>query len=437
MKKVLLILVSLIIAVAAVAFIIISKQPKPNDLAKEFQNDVAESDVKGLMDLVKVDEGSKWKQADATKVVNYLNKDKSKLNQQVAILNAQATYYDEKSSNKTNYILEKYNTKDVSSIGAFYIEEKKGILGKRYALKVREYNLTINAPKGAVVTVDGQKVNMKNSTSKQLVSVGPTIYSVEGKKEFDFGTVKDSKEVILFDPKNFEESAKLNLSGNAVTVNSQIANTELLVNGDKSKEDISKETNISPIKDGTTLQGVVNFPWGEGKSKVVKIESNSKSKKYDLTPNPIFDENTKVDVKTAINDYATDRMAARTTKDIKQLKNVSDSIKKSYIEEIQNYDDNNYLKGEALGTRIDFSNVEYKKSSGGKSALVIPVEFHEKTTNVYEFADSISEEDFSEEILTLRYDKVNKNWIIAKDETDYNAEEGNYMSGKEVVQTTF
>ncbi|WP_394557996.1 TcaA 3rd/4th domain-containing protein [Priestia aryabhattai] len=278
---------------------------------------------------------------------------------------------------------------------------------------------------------------MKNSTSKQLVSVGPTIYSVEGKKEFDFGTVKDSKEVILFDPKNFEESAKLNLSGNAVTVNSQIANTELLVNGDKSKEDISKETNISPIKDGTTLQGVVNFPWGEGKSKVVKIESNSKSKKYDLTPNPIFDENTKVDVKTAINDYATDRMAARTTKDIKQLKNVSDSIKKSYIEEIQNYDDNNYLKGEALGTRIDFSNVEYKKSSGGKSALVIPVEFHEKTTNVYEFADSISEEDFSEEILTLRYDKVNKNWIIAKDETDYNAEEGNYMSGKEVVQTTF
>ncbi|MEH6867848.1 TcaA 3rd/4th domain-containing protein [Priestia megaterium] len=437
MKKLFLILVPIIIVGAGVAYYFVSKQPKPNDLVKEFQNDVAESDVQSLMDLVEVDEGVKWKQEDATKIVNYLNKDKSQLNQQVAILNAQATYYDQKGSKKNNYIFEKYNANDVSSVGAFYIDEKKGILGKQYALKVRKYKLNIKAPKGAVVTIDGQKINMNNSTSKQLSSVGPTLYSVEGKKTFDFGTVKDNKEVILFDPTNFKDSIKLNLSGNAVTVNSSIPDTKLLLNGEKSKNDISKETNVSPIKDGTTLQGVVDFPWGEGKSKVVKIESNSNSKAYDLTPNPIFDKSIKVDVKTAINDFARNRMAARTKKDINQLKDVSDSIKKSYIEEIQNYDDNNYLEGQVLGTRIDFSKVEYKNEAGGSKVLVIPVEFHEKTTNVYEFADSISEEDFNEEILTLKYDKQNKKWIIESEDTDYNAEEGNYMTGKEVVQTTF
>ncbi|MDI5790190.1 hypothetical protein PO124_22605 [Bacillus licheniformis] len=60
-----------------------------------------------------------------------------------------------------------------------------------------------------------------------------------------------------------------------------------------------------------------------------------------------------------------------------------------------------------MGTRIDFSKVTYERAAG-KQLIHVPVEFHLKSREVYEFMDSELEENFDEEIVTLQYDEEKK-----------------------------
>ncbi|WP_445662399.1 TcaA 3rd/4th domain-containing protein [Bacillus sp. FSL W8-0645] len=332
-------------------------------------------------------------------------------------------------------------------MGPFFIDKEKGLFGReKYTLKARAYKVEVEATKGAELSFNGKKINLEDNHSKLLGYYGPGVYEVKGEKKFNYTTVKDEEEFTLFDANSFEKKVSLTFSGDNVGVSSSIPNTEIIVNGKGTGEKIEKGTTFGPVKDGITLQGRAEFPWGEGKSKEyeVKVEEDTDSssffggskEQYDLTPNPIIDKTFKENIKQEINDFAKQRVEAKNSKDANKLKNVSDNLKKEYIKVIADYDANNYYEGKALGTRIDFSNATYELGSGGSHLVHIPVEFHVKEREVFEYVDSESEEGFSEVELTLEYMEDKKTWLISSVEDDYSTND-EYMTSTEVEKTTF
>ncbi|MEK5097112.1 MULTISPECIES: TcaA 3rd/4th domain-containing protein [Bacillus] len=423
-------------AILAIILFISGRSPEPSYLAKEFEEKIKQEDAKGLLKLVKVDNGTKWEEKDAESIIKYLKDDESDYKNQIMLLNAQASYY-ESDGKASNIISQQYPGESISNIGPFYIAKEKGIFGDdKYVLKARSYKLEVHAAKGADVTFNGETIDMQGKDSKELGVFGPGVYTIKGSKKFDYTTVDDKAEVTLFDPKDFEATASLDFSGETVSVNSDIPNTKILVNGKESGETISENTDFGPVKDGIKLQGVADFPWGEGKSETVTVNSAT-NEEYNLTPKPIVNNDMEENLKSLINDFAKNRNEAKVKKDANKLKNVSDSLKKSYIEVIKNYDKKNYYEGKALGTRIDFSKVTYENGSGGKQLLHVPVEFHLKSREVYEFIDSELEENFDEEILTLQYDEQKKSWFIDSEKDDYESSSDDYMVSKDVAKTTF
>ncbi|WP_396278736.1 TcaA 3rd/4th domain-containing protein, partial [Bacillus paralicheniformis] len=436
MKKKFLFIGVPIVAILAIILFISGRSPEPSDLAKEFEEKVKQEDAKGLLKLVKVDNGTKWGEKEAESIIKYLKDDESDYKDQIMLLNAQASYY-ESDGKANNIISQQYPGESISNIGPFYITKEKGIFGgEKYVLKARGYKLEVHAAKGANVTFNGETIDMQGKDSKELGVFGPGVYTIKGSKKYDYTTVDDKTEVTLFDPEKFEKTASLNFSGDTVSVNSDIPNTKVLVDGKESGESISENTEFGPVKDGIKLQGVAEFPWGEGKSEAVTVQSDT-TEEYNLTPNPIVNDDMREKLKSQINDFAKDRNEAKVKKDANKLKNVSDNLKKSYIDVIKNYDKENYYEGKALGTRIDFSKVTYENGSGGKQLIHIPVEFHLKSREVYEFMDSELEENFDEEIVTLQYDEEKKSWIIEGEKDDYESSNNDYMASKDVAKTTF
>ena len=433
MKKILIIGIPIAV-ILIVLFLTIGKSSKPSELTQAFAEKVQSNDAKGLMELVEVDENVSWTEEDAKSVITYLKNDSSDLKDQMMILNAQAAQF-ETDGQATSVIAQTYPGDSISNVGSFYIEKKDGIFGDKYALKARGYDLKISAPKGAKVLFNGKSIDMEGKETKDLGLFGPGVYALEGQKKFDYTTVNDETTVTLFDEEDFEEEANLSFSGETITLNSDIPNTTLLVNGKKSDETISEGTEFGPVKGGITIQGVADFPWGKGKSKKVVVKDDASS--YDVTPNPIVNDDMKNNIKVVINDFAKNRITAKVEKNPDMLKNVSDNVKKDYTEQIESYDDKNYFEGKALGTRIDFSEATYENGSGGNQLIHIPVEFHEKSREVYEYVDTDLEEEYVEEKVTLQYDEKKKRWIIQEEVNDYNSMDDDYMTSKEVEKTTF
>lgn len=143
--------------------------------------------------------------------------------------------------------------------------------------------------------------------------MGQGYIPLKAAKKYDYTTVDDKTEVTLFDPEKFEETASLNFSGDTVSVNSDIPNTKVLVNGKESGESISENTVFGPVKDGIKLQGLAEFPWGEGKSEAVTVQSET-TEEYNLTPNPIVNDEMKEKIKSLINDFAKNRNEAKAKK---------------------------------------------------------------------------------------------------------------------------
>lgn len=426
----------IVVAFIVILFFIFGRSASPSDLVKEFQEKVQSNDAKGLVRLVKPENDEvSWNEKDAQSIITYLKEDNSDFDDLVMLLNAQASYY-ESNGAANNMISQVYPGDSISNVGPFFIAKEKGLFGDKYSIKARGYKVEIKADKGATVTFNGEKVDMNNKSSKVLGYYGPGVYEVKGKKDFEYITVSDEDKLILFDFEDFEGTASLDFSGQTVNITSSVPNTELVVNGKKTGQQIDEYSSFGPVKDGIALQGLVEFPWGEGRSKEVKVNTSSSSS-YDLTPNPIVNDEVKENIKAIINDFAKNRIAAKATRDVNNLKGVSENLKKSYAEIIANYDSKNYFEGKALGTRIDFSAVTYENASGGSHLIHIPVEFHDRTREVYEFIDSEMKEDYTEKIITLEYDENKKTWIVKDEENDFSSANDDYMTSKEVEKTTF
>ena len=85
-------------------------------------------------------------------------------------------------------------------------------------------------------------------------------------------------------------------------------------------------------------------------------------------------------------------------------------------------------KGVALGTRIDFAQLEFSYEDG-YYVVEIPVEFHSKNNDNLE---DRMEEEFETFMVTLRYNEKGKRWLIHWSDIGYGS-----FEGKGVVKSEF
>jgi len=426
-----------VVAIAIILFAFRGGSSSPTELVNGFEEAVKNGDTDALMNLATLDNDVTWNEEQAESLINHLQEDNNDLDDQLMLLHAQASYY-ESEGQANNVISQMYPGESIVTVGPFYIAEEEAFIGKDYKLKVRGYQLTAEAPEGTTITFNGEDIVSDSEDTVKLGMVGPGIYTIKGQKDYDYTTVTDEKEVTVFDMEDFEETITLNVSGDTVSLNSNTPNTVLYVNGDQSDIIIEKDSSFGPVREGITLKGVAEFPWGVGESEEITIEEDIDS--YDLTPKTITSDDTKNEITEIINEFAQNRIATLVEQDIELLKNVSDNLRKEYTNRISTFDDRHYVKGNALGTRIDFSNVTYKHGRGGKNLIYVPVEFHDEFVEVFRFSRNEDlEERFQERIVILEYKGDNDNaWVINNIENDNNALfDEDYMTGDEVVRTSF
>ncbi|QQK81413.1 hypothetical protein HUG20_16850 [Salicibibacter cibi] len=276
------------------------------------------------------------------------------------------------------------------------------------------------------------------------------MYSIQGESESAYASNQEESEITLFDQENFEVEHSMNLSGDPISVESTMPNTVVFIDGDEvdqiEEEDLEDSEGmlqsdegkeIGDVSAGHEIHGEVELPWATATSDPVEVEEDTNT--YTITPDPVSEEETEEALTQVINDYMTDRMEALTEQDMDVLDTdaISEEIESDIESDVQDYDDENYLEGDVLGTRIDFGDVDYRYADGGTHTLSIPVESHEDTRQNREIG---GDEDFSEDHQQLIVQMIYEDdtWIV--DEVDYDntvMPDEPYMTGDRVVETEF
>lgn len=149
----------------------------------------------------------------------------------------------------------------------------------------------------------------------------------------------------------------------------------------------------------------------------------------DVTPKPFGEKENKDKVVQVINDFAKQRVQALVQQNASVIKTASDNIVKEYAEDIQfDKSNENYWKGTALGTRIDFGNVTLSKEKD-QYRVKLPVELHSEQKQYYGWnEDDPLEEVFEEYLVVATYDEKSKQCTIDELEDYYSDDE--FMKGR-------
>ncbi len=398
---------------------------------------VENRDPETLFGLVVVDKDTYWTVHEAKDVIEYFLGDYDEYGEQLMLLDQQAMAL----KNKTMLSNEQ---------GLFYFNEDKELKVRKYELKVDGESLKEGAEKISVKINDDKKVELDGKKEMSLGLFGPGKYQLKATAEYPFAKVESDKSVTVMSLNQFNQDVDLGLEGKQIMIKSTIPNTILLVNGEEVTFDLSiveKEDGFwgsdeddgdvfGPISEGVKLQGLAELPWGEAKSK--EIEVTDKESNYNVTPAVFHDKKEKDKVTEIINGYAKNRIAAYVNLDHSVVKNVSESIKNPIMKDINEAkEDDDKYKGEALGTRIDYSRAQYYIGSGGRHYVKVPVEFYEKFlyVNLY-MPNQKPKAEYQNMIVELEFITDDKKWIIAEIEKDY-SNDRDYMMSEEVVETEF
>lgn len=150
----------------------------------------------------------------------------------------------------------------------FKLESDKRILGTKYYLSIKPYNLKVNSN----FTEGKFSIDSKNYiySGEEFNEQIPGIYNVNGILKSDYGDIKSSKEVILM--KN--EEAQINFSAININVNSIYDDAELYINGENSGILLKDAKDIGPFpSDGSVEVSLEkDFPWGRIKGEEVAIK---------------------------------------------------------------------------------------------------------------------------------------------------------------------
>jgi hypothetical protein len=195
----------------------------------------------------------------------------------------------------------------------------------------------------------------------------------------------------------------------SVTLETDIANTGVIVDGEKQKQLVSDQLNFGELPVGTTIQGEAYFYWGETISEAVSVQAGKEM--YDITPEiPVLADHRKALISDIIRTFAKERLLILVTKDPDVLTNVSDQLKNTYIEKLEN---NSLVDAESLEVQIDFEQMIYEPGPDYQDKLVVPVTFvnqilTEKGAEPSEVKNVVK--------LTMLYEQAYKYWEVIGEE---------------------
>ncbi|MCH5583420.1 hypothetical protein MK805_00290 [Shimazuella sp. AN120528] len=312
-----------------------------------------------------------------------------------------------------------------------------------YTIQIRPYFLEIstNEP-GATIKVDGKQV-FKTTDKEKTYTMGPLMpgnYKTYAEKKYQYALLSQEDTVSAFDEKTATSESDLDLNGSNLNLESNFENTNIFVNGKAIGKTVKDLPEIGPISFNGTIRihGEQQFPWGLEKSPDVTVEENTSS--VDITPVPFATEATRKPIVDLINLYAKQDIQAYVQKNANVLTTVDDNFKAKYIEEINNdVQLQNYWKGNALGTRIDFDHVTLSQNEETKVYQVtVPVEVHAKYRQYHSFdnGDEPLEDKMDYYDIVLSYNEKAKKWLVTSTSDQYFANDG-YFDGKNTVKSEF
>lgn len=436
--------------------IIFANRPSSEDLVNEFENAVLTSDTNTLEKLIESpNKDMKVTKEDVEQFISYAKDNNEYTQELVFILHAQRAILEEDNQARLqNPIFENATEGEIKNAGDFYLEKDGGLFGG-FHIYARPYSLKVSANQpDTVITLNGKKVfeTKKGQLEETITGLAPSKYTITGTKKYEFANIQTKDEVSLFDDEERQSEIELDVEGKKIGVEATIENVEIFVNGKTTgkkaemiKEDVGglfgnsdddEETNFGPVStDGSIkVHGEVTYPWGAATSVAQTVGEDTVS--VDVTPKPFGEKENKDKVVQVINDFAKQRVQALVQQNASVIKTASDNIVKEYAEDIQfDKSNENYWKGTALGTRIDFGNVTLSKEKD-QYRVKLPVELHSEQKQYYGWnEDDPLEEVFEEYLVVATYDEKSKQWTIDELEDYYSDDE--FMKGKDVVKSEF
>lgn len=154
----------------------------------------------------------------------------------------------------------------------FELVENKGIIGKKYILKVKSYDLKINCNfDQAEFNILGKGKVQSGSTVEGVI---PGIYQIDGEYNTSYGKVSNSKEIVI----TKDQEIEVDMPAIMLTVDSEFKDAKLFINGEDSKMKVKDASNIGPFPtdESVKLHLEMDTPWGviKGEDQAVKEVPN-------------------------------------------------------------------------------------------------------------------------------------------------------------------
>jgi uncharacterized membrane protein YvbJ len=404
----------------------------PRDKVMRFEQAVRNGDVKTLSGLIHSPESK-------------LEIDEKHIKDLITYSKENQEYLPELVSSMLTQINDEEN--GITNIGGgrdYYFKRTKiPLFYSLYTIQIRPYFLEIstNEP-GATIKVDNKQV-FKTTDKEKTYTWGPLmpgIYKTYAEKKYPYALLSQENIISAFNEETATSKSDLELNGGNLTLESNFENTKIFINGKAIGKTVKELPEIGPVSFNGTIRihGEQQLPWGLEKSPDVLVEENTSS--VDITPVPFATETTRKPIIDLINLFAKQHIQAYVQKNANVLTTIGDSLKAVYIENINSdVQSENYWKGNALGTRIDFDHIALSQDEETKIyQAAIPVETHAKYRKYYSFdAGNEPLEDKVEHYeLILSYNEKTKKWLITStSEKYYSTDE--YFNGKNTVKSEF
>ncbi|MCR8657089.1 TcaA 3rd/4th domain-containing protein [Paenibacillus endoradicis] len=270
-KIVLIIIVSivgLLIIASIVAYSILSANSKPESVLSKFQAAVKSGNAAAAHKiLVSNDPVLELTEGDVTKLLTYLDKKTSVLDDEIEGLKNQINNEEEQQLKYDYYSM-------------LTLVKEEGLLGlfDTYKIAVQPYYFTLYTnQKGVVIKLDGKDILTSKSDdyTKVIGPLMPGSYKVDAQFDSEYVSLNTEKQVML--PEDHNHDIDLSIDAQYVYLESNHSEAKLYLNGKDTKLTVGDAYRFGPIaSNGTmTVQANLDNKWGSLTSESVIIDGSS------------------------------------------------------------------------------------------------------------------------------------------------------------------
>ncbi|MGL4569866.1 MAG: TcaA 3rd/4th domain-containing protein [Clostridium sp.] len=253
---------------------------------------------------------------------------------------------------------------DNNKTDIFELVNEKSFFGDNYHINLKTFNVTLTSNfKDAQISLNNS--DEKYGTTDTIRNIIPGNYVITGEIKSDYGDIKSEKDITVMK----DEKIDMNLKGVMVTVQSDIKDAKVMIDGKDSGIIAKNFKDIGPIpSDGSVnISLQKEFPWGvvDGKEVMVKDSKNIKLS-MDLVNDELWNN-----VLGSVNTFYGSVMDALNNEDENLIKGASDAAKKKVYSILEK----NYFifknKYEMTSLNIDKEKSHFEYNGGKYKGTVV------------------------------------------------------------------